>query len=319
MKKIAESLSSELAGVDAILCETLDSESSLIREVGDYVSFTRGKKLRPMLNLLMAKSMGPRRRAPIEVAAALELIHVATLLHDDVIDRATVRRGKPSVNARWGDAVAILMADYLYARAFDLALSSLRPEVMRVFTRVTQKMCEGEMFQIESRERALSMKEYLHVIQRKTGSLFSACTSLGMLLAGGSDEDISNAGAFGFDFGIAFQITDDALDFAAHDQQWGKNIGMDVSSGQQTLPLILALGEASEQDRRSIETWMQNGRDFHEIFETIQRYNGVERALEHAHRYAEQASSTLELLKPADLETFESLAALPEYVIGRAY
>jgi octaprenyl-diphosphate synthase len=319
VKKITEFLGDDIDRVDRILQESLQSESELIREVGEYICFTRGKKLRPIVTLLMTRCLNPDRPAPAEVAAAVELIHVATLIHDDVIDKATMRRGRASVNARWGDEVAILMADYLYARAFDLALSSLRPEVLRLLCRVTQKMCEGEMFQLRLPERTFTIRDYFHVIERKTGSLFAGCAALGCMLAGRGNEDVALASSYGNDFGIAFQITDDALDFIARDAQWGKDVGMDVSGGKQTLPFLLAMNEANENDRARMARWMENGREFDEILEMIQRYNGVERALDEARRFADRATDALASLKPVDAQSFEFLNQLPAFVLGRAY
>lgn len=319
VKKITEYLGDELAQVDQILRESLQSESALIREVGEYICFTRGKKLRPIVTVLMTRCLNPERPAPVEVAAAVELIHVATLVHDDVIDKAAMRRGRPSVNARWGDEVAILMADYLYARAFDLALSSLRPEVMRLLCRITQRMCEGEMFQLRIDERNFSKRDYFHVIERKTASLFAGCSALGCMLAGRDSDDVALASAYGNSFGLAFQITDDALDFIARDEQWGKDVGMDVSGGKQTLPFLLAMAEATEDDRRHMAKWMENGKDFGDILELVQRYGGVERALDEARKYADRAAASLAALRPADPQSFEFLSQLPAYVIGRAY
>jgi octaprenyl-diphosphate synthase len=222
VKRITDYLAVELDEVGAILRRSLDTESEIIREVGEYLAITPGKKLRPMLTLLTARALAPEKSAPVEVAAALEFVHVATLLHDDVIDKAETRRGRPSVNAQWGDDVAILMADFLYAGAFDLALRSLKPEVIRLICQVSQRMCEGEMLQIKLRNRTYTTSEYIEVVGRKTASLFSACTSLGALFAERSVESVAAASSFGHDFGIAFQITDDVLDFTADPAQLGQ-------------------------------------------------------------------------------------------------
>ncbi len=319
VKSIAEFMAPAVRRVDEILCQSLDSESDLIREVGDYIAFTRGKKLRPMLAMLMTKTLAPDAPAPVEVAAAIELIHVATLVHDDVIDKASMRRGRASVNAKWGDEVAILMADYLYAHAFDLALTSLKPEVMRVLCGVTKRMCEGEMFQLRLDKREFTLEDYYHVIERKTGSLFAASASLGALLAGGSPDQILAARGFGNDFGMAFQITDDALDYVAHDQQWGKDIGMDASGGKQTLPLLLALAEATPEDRAFIEGWTRNGHGLDDIVKMIDRYQGVERAMVKARGYAKRANESLQAMGHVDSPGFEQLASLAPYVVSRAY
>ncbi len=319
VKKITEFLGSDLEQVRRLLRQTVDSESRLIREVGDYIALSHGKMLRPMLTLLTARALSPAATPPVGLAAALELIHVATLIHDDVIDHATLRRGQPSVNARWGDDVAVLMADYLYSRAFDLALMASRPEPLRLICQAAQKMCEGEMFQIEWRDQEINAQDYLRVVERKTGHLFSACSALGAMAAGRPESEISSARRFGLAFGIAFQITDDTLDFIAHDERWGKDLGMDISGGKQTLPLLLAMADASEEDRALMEKWLNNGRDFNSILGTIQRYRGVERALEEAKKFADRALEHLSALSLTDATAGEFLSSLPLYVINRDY
>jgi octaprenyl-diphosphate synthase len=318
VKRITDYLAADLNEVGAILRQSLDTESEIIREVGEYLAITPGKKLRPMLTLLTAKALAPEKAAPIEVAAALEFVHVATLLHDDVIDKAETRRGRPSVNARWGDDVAILMADFLYAGAFDLALRSLKPEVLRLICQVSQRMCEGEMLQIKLRNRTYTTQEYIEVVGRKTGSLFSACTSLGALFADRSTESVAAASTFGYDFGIAFQITDDVLDFTADPAQLGKEIGMDVLGGKQTLPVLLALERASETDRDRLETWLRNGRDLLPILETVDRYRGIDLALDRARQYADRAIDALDRMDCFDAEARDCLSALPSYVLSRS-
>lgn len=319
VKRITDYLSADLAAVGAILRRSLDTESEIIREVGQYLAITPGKKLRPMLTLLSAKALAPHKPAPAELAAALEFVHVATLLHDDVIDKAETRRGRPSVNARWGDDVAILMADFLYAGAFDLALRSLKPEVIRLICQVSQKMCEGEMLQIKLRNKTYSTPEYIDVVGRKTASLFSACTALGALFADRPADEVAAASSFGYDFGIAFQITDDVLDFVADPDQLGKEIGMDVLGGKQTLPVLLALDQASERDRTRLEEWLRNGRDLPAIFETVQRYKGIELALDRARHYADRAVEALGRMNCVDSDAQDCLGALPPYVLSRSY
>lgn len=319
VKKITDCLASELTQVGAILRRSLDTESDLIREVGEYLAITPGKKLRPMLTLLVAKALAPHLPPPVEVAAALEFVHVATLLHDDVIDKADMRRGRPSVNARWGDDVAILMGDFLYAGAFDLALRSLQPEVIRRICQVSQKMCEGEMLQLKLKNRTYTTAQYIQVVERKTASLFSACTGLGALFADRGAEDVAAATSFGYDFGIAFQITDDVLDFTADPGQLGKEIGMDVLDGKQTLPVLLALDRASPPDRDRLEQWLRDGDDLPAIVETVHRYQGIESAIERARLYADHALQALGRMNCEDSEARDCLAALPAYVVARSF
>ncbi len=312
-------LAPELAGVERTLREILDSESDLIREVGKYICLTNGKKLRPIITLLVAKAFGAAGVVPVSVAAAMEAVHVATLLHDDVIDKATMRRGKPSVNHRWGDDVAILMADYLYASAFELSLEYLDKEPLRLICQVTRKMCEGEMFQIEQRGNWLAPDDYIEIITRKTAFLFSACSAVGGMAARLAPEAITGTTGFGLDFGLAFQITDDALDFTAHSEQWGKVVGIDVLTGKQTLPLILALKEATPEERRRIETVLDTGQEPAFIVDIIERHGAIEQALEIARGYARQSMSQLDGHEIHDREAYEYLLSLPEYVVARQY
>lgn len=319
VKKITNYMSDELYEVARILRKSIRSESQIISDVGEYLAITPGKKLRPLLTLLVCKATNPERRPPLEVAASLELIHVATLLHDDVIDKASVRRGKPSVNARWGDDVAILMADFLYAGAFDLALSALDPEVVRLICQVSRKMCEGEMLQIELRNRTYTLGEYIEIVGSKTGSLFSACTALGAIFAGLTSEEVAAASAFGHNFGVAFQITDDILDFTADEEQLGKEIGMDVFSGKQTLPLLYAFEDANDEDRRRLRQWLGHRDDFGAVREIVDRYKGLDRAIETAQDYAARAAGALDKLSCGDSEGLEHLRSLAPYVISRTY
>lgn len=320
VSEISTYLSAELKTVDTLLHEVLQSDSPLIREVGEYICLTGGKKIRPMMTLLTARAFGAAsRELPVKVAAAMEAIHVATLLHDDVIDKASMRRGKPSVNARWGDDVAILMADFLFSSAFDLALSQLTPEPLRLLTQVTRRMCEGEMLQIERRGNWLSSEDYLSIIRCKTAYLFSACCALGALSAGLGPDLVSEVTNFGLNFGMAFQITDDALDYIASDAHWGKSLGMDLADGKQTLPLLLTLQAASPADRDRIEAIMNNGRDLSALAAIFARYDAIERSLEMARDYAAQASTQLAGLPPSGETAREYLVALTHYVVRRRY
>ncbi len=202
--EIAEYLAPDLAEVNDHLARILDSDTELVREVGHYVLSTRGKRLRPILAILAAKVFRYVGEDHTKVATALELVHSATLLHDDVIDKAPLRRGKPTVNARWGEDVAILIADYLFSHAFNLALqTSMSPKVLSLICQVTARMCEGEMFQIEKRDALLTRDDYLRIVRGKTAYLFSACTALGSLLANAPEQQVMLLSSYGLNFGIA--------------------------------------------------------------------------------------------------------------------
>lgn len=318
--EIGALLAPDLKRVEQRLRKLVNSESRIIREVGEYVCLASGKKLRPIVTLLVGRAFGaPGREAPVELATAVEAVHVATLLHDDVIDKAALRRGQASVNARWGDDVAILMADYLYAAAFELALHHLHAEPLRLFCNITRRMCEGEIYQIENRERWLTLDDYLHIITRKTAALFSACGAMGAWHAELGVEGAAQVAAFGHELGLAFQITDDALDYTASSEHWGKPVGVDAIAGKQTLPLILALQSASPQDREVLERELAAGTNAVRITEMLERYGAIERALDIARTHARQACTHLEGLTVQDPVAFEFLNMLPEYVIARRY
>ncbi|MGI8907287.1 MAG: polyprenyl synthetase family protein [Candidatus Sumerlaeaceae bacterium] len=317
IEEIAGYLAHEMAGVESLFDSVLDSETELICEVGRYVRAGQGKRLRPMLVLLASSACGYKGTDDAKVAAAIEMVHTATLLHDDVIDKAPLRRGRPTVNARWGDDVAILVADFLYARAFTLAMQVVSPLVLSTICQVTTRMCEGEMFQIQKRDAILSRMDYLRVIRSKTAFLFSACTGLGAVLANKGEEETLELTKFGLNFGMAFQISDDALDFVAEDSDLGKQHGTDIRNGKQTLPLIHTFETASKTDREALLACWNNGREPAEIMWHVRKYEGVETALAEARNYADAAKSHLQFLEPSRAAEF--FVQLSDYVADRSY
>jgi octaprenyl-diphosphate synthase len=268
----------------------------LMREVAEFVAESRGKRLRPAIVCLAARATGidPASSHHIALGAAIELFHVATLLHDDVIDKAPTRRGRDTVNARWGDDVAILYADYLYATSFDLALSTLNPATLRVLTRATQQMTEGEFLQVERRGQWLTEQDYLDIVTKKTAVLFSAAASLGALVGGATPTRVAAFARYGLEFGIAFQITDDTLDYEAQTDRWGKRVGSDLAEGKQTLPLLRTLAAASEADRKALLKVLDNGRDYATVQGYVQRYAGIAYSLDRAGDYCRGALSALD-------------------------
>lgn len=308
-------LADDLARVDAHILAILESDTELVREVGDYIRAHQGKRLRPILAILSSRAFGYDGSDHAKVAAALELVHTATLLHDDVIDKAPLRRGHPTVNARWGDDVAILIADYLYSEAFHLAHDALPPQVIRLICKVTAKMCEGELFQIEKRSDLLTRDDYMRIVRGKTAYLFSACASLGSLLASATEAESAMLADFGLNFGIAFQITDDTLDLAAGDSDTGKQHWTDIRNGKQTLPLIHTFAVAEPHDRSELLACWNNGRDPERIMGMIRKYRGIEYALDEARDFAAAARGRLGFLPPS--EARDLMAEISEYVVSR--
>jgi octaprenyl-diphosphate synthase len=310
-------LKHEMELVQGHLEEAFTPNGQLMSEVASYVLSLRGKMLRPAFVCLTAKAFGYDHadQHHARLGAALEIFHVATLLHDDVIDGASLRRGRPTVNDRWGNDVAILFADYLYAVSFDLALAVLRPEVVQVLTKTTRHMTEGEMFQIEKRGEWLAVADYLTIIRSKTAHLFSACSGLGAMIANASSEDVRKMFEFGLQFGMAFQITDDALDYEAQGDGWGKRVGADLKEGKQTLPLLYTLEQASEADRATLVHTLNNGRDFETVHGLVKRYNAIDYSLERAAEYTRAALEILDSFE--DNDSFHVLRRLCDGVLVR--
>lgn len=313
--EITAYVAEDLARVDAHIKSVIDSDTSLVREVGDYVVAGQGKKLRPIMSLLASRVFGYRGEDSAKVAAALELVHTATLLHDDVIDKAALRRGRPTVNEKWGDDVAILIADYLYTNAFSMAMQALNPKVLSIICQVTAKMCEGEMFQIEKRAALLTREDYLRIIRHKTAYLFSACTGLGSILAKANETETALLTNFGLNFGIAFQITDDTLDLVSTGKECGKEPGADIRNGKQTLPIIHAFEVAEPADREDLWQCWQNGRESDRIMRHVHKYNSIEYSLGVAKQFAETAKQQLNSLQPS--KALELITGLSDYVVQR--
>ncbi|MBX7246450.1 MAG: polyprenyl synthetase family protein [Candidatus Sumerlaeaceae bacterium] len=316
IEAIAQYIAKDLDQVDAHIDSILESDTALVREVGQYVRTNGGKRLRPMLAILSSRAFGYTGNDHTKVAASLELVHTATLLHDDVIDKAPLRRGKPTVNAKWGDDVAILIADYLYSNAFNLAMQSLSPQVLAIICQVTAKMCEGELFQIEKRNDLLTREDYLRIVRKKTAYLFSACTALGSVLGKANEIETAQMSNYGLNFGIAFQITDDTLDLVGSDSVVGKEHWTDIRNGKQTLPLIHAFTSAEPADREDLINCWNNGRDTERIMGHIKKYRGIEYALGEARSFATTAKEQLASLKPS--RAVEMFHQLSDYVIQRS-
>jgi len=291
-----EYLKPDLALVQKHLDAVFQVEGQLMQEVADYVRASRGKMLRPAVVCLVSRALGYNGEGAhhAKLGAAVELFHVATLLHDDVIDNAPLRRGRATVNEKWGNDVAILFADYLYASSFDFALSVFRPEIVQVLTKTTQKMTEGEMYQIEKRGDWLTVPDYYSIIRAKTAFLFSACAGLGAMIAGKPTEEAQKWFEFGINFGMAFQITDDALDYEAQGDEWGKRVGSDLKEGKQTLPLLHTLQQATEHDRAELVRLLGNGRDFEAVHHYVRQYGGIDYCLERAGEFTRAAMDVLE-------------------------
>jgi octaprenyl-diphosphate synthase len=300
----------------------LQSVSSVqpITEIGQYLQVSGGKRLRPALVLLSSKLCGYEGPAAVRLAAVVELIHTATLVHDDVIDEADMRRGRPSTNSRWGNHMSVLAGDWLYMQASNSALAERNFKVLDLLIGSTQVMVEGELLQLTRlRKMDVSEDEYLELVYRKTACLFSACLRLGGLLGGRGEEEESQLGSYGINLGMAFQLIDDVLDFTSSEEILGKPIGNDLREGKITLPLIYLLQRCSAEEARKVSRVLEEGGfqsvKFGEILELFDRYQTLRSAREKAQDFAERAKGGLDSF-PDSLYK-DALRALPEFIVER--
>jgi octaprenyl-diphosphate synthase len=269
-----------------------------VTAIGRYLQAGGGKRLRPILLLLSSRIAGGLNDASIRLAAVVEMIHAATLVHDDVIDTAKTRRGRPSSNAMWGNHACVLAGDWLYMQAFQVALRERNFRVLDLLIGLTQLMVEGELLQLERIGKMdISEADYMELVDRKTASLFSASARLGAIVAGGDEIVEGRLGEFAWNLGMAFQLVDDVLDFTAHEQVLGKPVGSDLREGKVTLALIYALQDATAEERELVNAVLHDGSydraSFSEILDFIRRRCGVERARERAQQFTEKARSII--------------------------
>ena len=319
-ERVAGLVGAELELVEAEIRRELDSPVGLIQEMGGYIAGAGGKRLRPILLLLAARLAGYQGPRSVRLGCVVELLHTATLIHDDVVDQAPLRRGRPSANARWGDDASVLVGDHLYSKSFAMLVRDNDRAVMETLARSTVSMTEAEVFQLElKRSGIMTEADYVRIITQKTASFMSACCRIGALLGGLPAVQIDALTRYGLDIGVAFQISDDSLDFVADQDRLGKAIGADLREGKRTLPLIAMLERATPTEAARVKSLLKRpGLDAEEVDE-IRRYvvdhEGVEYALARAHEYARAAKADLEAFAPS--EERETLALVADFVVDR--
>ncbi len=280
-----------------ISLETINSVEA-VTAIAQYLQGNGGKRLRPMLLLLSCRLFGSSNESAIHMAAVVELIHTATLVHDDVIDSAQTRRGKPSSNVIWGNHTSVLAGDWLYMQAFQIALRERSFQILDILIGLTQVMVEGELLQLERIGKIdVSEADYMELVDRKTASLFSACARLGALAGGSGSRAERRLGEYAWNLGIAFQLVDDVLDFTSREAVLGKPVGNDLQEGKVTLPLIYALEEATPEQRAMVSAVLKDGNyeriAFSTILELIDEHKGIERARERAQAFTEKARAII--------------------------
>jgi octaprenyl-diphosphate synthase len=301
--------------------ETLASVNA-VTTISRYLSGNGGKRLRPTLLLLSARLAGTVNASAIRLGAVVEMIHTATLVHDDIIDLAETRRGKPSTNVLFGNHTSVLAGDWLYMQAFQIALRERNFHVLDILIALTQMMVEGELVQMERLGRIdITEADYMELVDRKTAGLFSACARLGATVGGASDHVEARLGEYAWNLGMAFQLIDDVLDFTAQEAVLGKPVGGDLREGKITLPAIYALEECSVQERALLETVLRersyDSVPFPVILELLQTTGGVDRARERAHSFADHARAVMATFPESSYQ--RALAAAADLVIEREF
>ena len=320
-QKIFDLIKQEMALVEDEFERQASSNIQVINYLGDYLRASGGKRVRPALLLLSNFAVGgnARNENVVRLATVMEMLHTATLVHDDIIDNADMRRSRASVNARFGNQSAVLMGDWLYMSAFETSLKERSLEILDILTRLTRKMTEGELIQLTTLGKTdISETEYFDILQRKTAYLFSACCEIGAILGDASDEEQIALKEYGMNLGTAFQLADDLLDFTAEEEILGKAAGADLLEGKLTLPLILLVKESPEV-RQDLETIMHDG-DYSRVSsarltEKLESSGILEETRHRAYNFANEAIKNLAVLPKTEYRS--ALEDIPSYMIER--
>ncbi len=310
----------DLKRVEKLLGTDTVCSVDAVTAIGRRLHSSGGKRLRPALLLLAAGACGADREAAVRMGAVMEIIHTATLVHDDVIDAAEVRRGRPSTNQEWGNHISVLAGDWLYMQAFSLAVRERNFYILDLLIDLTQMMVEGELIQSEMIGRIeVTERQYQDLIHRKTACLFSACARLGAVLAGKDEEVEQRLRHYGWNLGMAFQLIDDVLDFEASETVLGKPVGNDLKEGKVTLPLILALKSCTGAEQNEIETVVREGGyaavPASRVREIVNKYDAIGEARRYSLDYCETAVDSLDAIP--DTPYKRALASAADWIVNR--
>ncbi len=320
-RRIFSLIGAELAQVEVEFERQARSNIQVIAYLGDYLRASGGKRVRPALTILSNYAVGGDGSLfnSIRMAAVMEFLHTATLVHDDVIDNAEIRRNRPSINSRFGNQTAVLMGDWLYMSAFETSLTERSLPVLDILTNITRKMTEGELMQLTLIGRTdLTEEQYFDVLRRKTAYLFSACCEIGSILGGADERQQRALREYGMNLGTAFQLVDDLLDFTATEEVLGKAAGADFIEGKIKLPPIYLLQDEPRM-RADVQTGMREG-NYEKVrrgslLEAVERAGALPKARARAEKYAEAARKALDELPASDYN--EALRAIPSYIVSR--
>lgn len=320
IEAIRRCIEADMRATDEVIRDRLHSDVDLINQISEYIINSGGKRLRPALVLLSAGAFGYRGQHHYELAAVVEFIHTATLLHDDVVDESSLRRGHATANAMFGNAASVLSGDFLYSRAFQImaGVNSLR--IVQVLSDATNVIAEGEVLQLlNCRDADIDEARYIQVIHYKTAKLFEAATRLGAILSDASAEDEEAMAKYGMRLGTAFQLIDDVLDYSGNHEDTGKNVGDDLAEGKPTLPLIHALRNGNAQQAAIIRKAIEQGGldELAPVLQTIRETGALDYVREQARKEADQARAAISHLPPSNHK--DSLLQLTDFAVTRNY
>ena len=310
-------IADDMHRVDEIIHKELGSEIRRVAEVADYITSAGGKRMRPALVLLSAGALGCTGDKPVYLGAVIEILHTATLMHDDVVDEADMRRGKPTTNAKWDNPTAVLVGDFLYTRAFQMMVSTANLKAMGEIARAANRLSEGEVLQMDNaHDPSVGIDRYYEVIERKTACLFECAALIACSVSGANPEQEKALSEYARHLGYAFQIADDYLDYAGDASVTGKNLGADLEEGKVTLPLIYAMEQAGEDDRRVIEEAVKQGHgDFERICGIVRGTDALESTLARARQEAQAGKNALSIL--SDTPYRHALELIIDYTVER--
>ncbi len=320
INQIRELIADDMSRVNLMIEQSLHSEVPLISQLSHYIINSGGKRLRPVLMLLSARALGYQDEKHYDLAAIIEFIHTATLLHDDVVDASLLRRGKATANQRWGNEASVLVGDFVYSRAFQMMVNINSMRVMEILSDTTNTIAEGEVQQLINRhDPGTTEQSYLSVIRNKTAKLFEAAAQLGAVIAERNEQEEQAMAAYGRHLGTAFQLIDDVLDYSSSSDELGKNIGDDLGEGKPTLPLLYAMWNGNAEQSEIIKDAIENGglSNIEQIKAAIESTGAIEYAAKIAHQEAELATQALTELPSS--EYLDALYALARFSVERQY
>lgn len=317
---IREPVKEEIIAVNQLIKQELHSDVVLVNQIGSYIVNSGGKRLRPLLLVLATKALNYTGKQHLKLATAIEFVHTASLLHDDVVDESNLRRGQETVNSAWGNSASVLVGDFLYSRAFEIMVSANNLRVMQQIAETTTALSEGEVLQLLNIHNSATTEEiYLEVISRKTAILFRSAAQLSAILAEAPPAVEESLIDYGLHLGIAFQLIDDVLDYRADPEQTGKNLGDDLAEGKPTLPLIYAIQQSTEEQANVIRKAIEDGnRDaFAEVYQIVESSDAIAYTESRAREEAQTAIESLSLIPPSKYK--DAMIALAEFSVQRNY